>query len=171
FVEIFFLSPMIVPQFVVALAMYFIIAKLRLVGNPLTFIVAYAVFGFPLVFLIMYATFQRFDHSLVQAATILGARPLYTWRRVVVPILAPSFMSALFFAFLVAFDDLVVGLFFSTAESYTLPMRMWDDIRLEISPRIAAVAVVFFLAAIALVALGRGAALAVRRLHHAHRRY
>jgi putative spermidine/putrescine transport system permease protein len=170
FVEIFFLSPMIVPQFVVALAMYFIIAKLRLVGNPLTFIVAYAVFGFPLVFLIMYATFQRFDHSLVQAAAILGARPLYIWRRVAVPILAPSFMSALFFAFLVAFDDLVVGLFFSTAESYTLPMRMWDDIRLEISPRIAAVAVVFFVAAIAIVALGRVAALAARRFHHAHRR-
>jgi putative spermidine/putrescine transport system permease protein len=75
---------------------------------------------------------------------------------------APAFWSALFFAFLIAFDDLVVGHFFSTADSYTLAMRMWDDIRLEISPRIAAVAVVFFSAAILLFLIVRAASL-VRR--------
>ena len=62
------------------------------------------------------------------------------------------------FAFLTAFDDLIVALFFSTAGKYTLPMRMWADIRNEISPQIAAVAVIFFalaLAASAVFALGR----------------
>lgn len=169
FYEVLFISPMILPQFVVALAMYYIIAKLGIVGNPLTFIVAYAVFGFPFVFLIMFAAFQRFDHTLAQAASILGAPPISTWRRVVIPILAPAFMSAFFFSFLVAFDDLVVGLFFSTAESYTLPMRMWDDIRLEISPRIAAVAVVLFTAAVGIalaVATARRIARAVMASKH-----
>jgi ABC-type spermidine/putrescine transport system permease subunit II len=55
--EIFFISPMILPQFVVTLAMYVIIASLGLVGHLLTFIFAYAVSGFPFVFLIMYAAF------------------------------------------------------------------------------------------------------------------
>ena len=151
--EMLFISPMILPQFVVALAMYVLIAKLGLVGQPITFILAYGVFGFPFVFLIMYAAFQRFDQTLIRAAAILGARPFGTWRRVVIPILAPAFASALCFAFLIAFDDLVVALFFSTAESYTLPMRMWDDIRLEISPRIAAVAVIVFTTAAFLFAL------------------
>jgi len=107
---------------------------------------------------VMYAAFQQFDFSLIQAGANLGAAPLSIWRRIVVPILLPSFLSGAVFAFLTAFDDLIVALFFSTAGKYTLPMRMWADIRNEISPQIAAVAVIFFalaLAASAVFALGR----------------
>jgi putative spermidine/putrescine transport system permease protein len=157
-VEIFLISPMIVPNFVVALALYFIFIKLGLIGSYITYVLAYGVFAFPVVFLVMYAAFQRFDFSLIQAGANLGAAPLSIWRRIVVPILLPSFLSAAVFAFLTAFDDLIVALFFSTAGKYTLPMRMWADIRNEISPQIAAVAVIFFalaLAASAVFALGR----------------
>jgi ABC-type spermidine/putrescine transport system permease subunit II len=149
---------MIVPNFVVALALYFIFIKLGLIGSYITYVLAYGVFAFPVVFLVMYAAFQRFDFSLIQAGANLGAAPLSIWRRIVVPILLPSFLSAAVFAFLTAFDDLIVALFFSTAGKYTLPMRMWADIRNEISPQIAAVAVIFFalaLAASAVFALGR----------------
>ena len=149
--ELFFISPMILPQFVTALALYFVFIRLGLVGSPATYILAYGVFAFPYVFLVMYAAFQRFDHSLVQAGESLGATPATVWRRITIPVLLPSFVSAGAFAFLVAFDDLVVGLFFSTAGRYTLPMRMWGDIRNEISPQIAAVAVVFLSAALLLV--------------------
>ncbi|RVJ66768.1 ABC transporter permease [Sinorhizobium medicae] len=140
--ELIFISPMIVPQFVVALALYFIFVKLNLVGSALPYIVCYGVFGFPYAFLIMHAAFQRFDFSLVNAAANLGVHMVTIWRKVIVPMLLPSFLSAGGFAFLTAFDDLVLGLFFSSSGRYTLPMRMWADIRTEISPQIAAIAVV-----------------------------
>jgi ABC-type spermidine/putrescine transport system permease subunit II len=100
----------------------------------------------------MYAVFQRFDFAVVSAAAISGAKPWAISTRIVIPIVMPALLSALVFAFLTAFDDLVVGLFFSTAGNYTLPMRMWDDIRNEISPQIAAVAVVFCIAALSAMA-------------------
>lgn len=164
--ELFFISPMIIPQFVIALALYVIFIKLGLIGNPITYILAYGVFGFPFVFLIMYATFQRFDFSLVNAAAVLGAKPLTIWFRIVVPLVVPSLSSALIFAFLTAFDDLVVALFFSSAGSFTLPMRMWDNIRNEISPQIAGVAVVFFAAALVIVATAMLARSLWRRTTH-----
>jgi|GEM_PF-28116 len=160
--ELFLISPMIVPQFVIALALYFIFIKIGLIGNAITYVLAYGLFGFPYVFLIMLAAFQRFDIALVQAAAILGAHVGAIWRRVVVPVLAPAFLSAGLFAFLVAFDDLVVGLFMSTAGRYTLPMRMWADIRNEISPQIAAVALVFLVLAV-FFALLRSLIAALRR--------
>jgi len=150
--ELLFISPMIVPQFVVALALYFIFIKAGLVGSSIPYVICYGVFAFPYVFLVMQAAFQRFDISVIQAAANLGAKTNTIWRKVVIPILLPSFVSAAGFAFLTAFDDLVVALFFSSAGKYTLPMRMWADIKNEISPQIAAVAVVFFAVAITLIA-------------------
>jgi putative spermidine/putrescine transport system permease protein len=149
--ELLFVSPMIVPQFVVALALYFMFIKAGLVGSSIPYVICYGVFAFPYVFLVIHAAFQRFDISVIQAAANLGAKTTAIWRKVVIPILLPSFVSAAGFAFLTAFDDLVVALFFSNAGKYTLPMRMWADIKNEISPQIAAVAVVFFAAAIAFI--------------------
>lgn len=142
--EIFLISPMIIPSFVIALALYFVFVKLGVLNNPLTYVFTYGVFNFPTAFLVMYAAFQRFDFSLVQAGAILGATPFSIWRRIVIPILLPSFLTAWVFSFLSAFDDLVGALFFSSGGNYTLTMRMWADIRFEISPKVAAVAVVFF---------------------------
>jgi putative spermidine/putrescine transport system permease protein len=43
------------------------------------------------------------------------------------------------FAFISSFDELIVALFLSGSGAVTLPRRMWDDLRFEIDPTIAAV--------------------------------
>ena len=43
------------------------------------------------------------------------------------------------FAFITSFDELVVSLFLSGSGAITLPRRMWDDLRFQIEPTIAAV--------------------------------
>ena len=55
------------------------------------------------------------------------------------PILAMSFATAFLFAFLMTFDELIIGLFLSSPQTTPLPVRMWEDIRMEISPKTAAV--------------------------------
>ena len=42
------------------------------------------------------------------------------------------------FAFLTSFDEVVVALFISGIDSVTLPVQMWNGIRFEISPAVAA---------------------------------
>lgn len=60
------------------------------------------------------------------------------------PSLTPAVLSAGIFAFFVSFDELIISLFLmSSAE--TLPMRIWNDLRFEINPTIAAVSVLFVL--------------------------
>lgn len=158
-------SPLVLPHFVIAVSLYYLLASLRLIGNPLTFVAAYAVLGLPYALLVMAATIQKLDLSLEQAAATLGASPIRIWTSITIPLLRPALMSSFIFAFLVGFDDLVVSLFLSSPRAYTLPIRMWDDIRQEISPRIAAVAVVFFAVALATLAI----ATAVQRLREIRR--
>jgi putative spermidine/putrescine transport system permease protein len=158
-------SPLVLPHFVIAVSLYYLLASLRLIGNPLTFIAAFTVLGLPYTLLVMAATIQRLDQSLEQAAATLGASPFRVWTSILIPLLRPALTSSFIFAFLVGFDDLVVSLFLSSPRAYTLSIRMWDDIRQEISPRIAAVAVVFFAVALTMLAL----AIAVQRLRAACR--
>lgn len=56
------------------------------------------------------------------------------------PIIRPGVISGAFFAFIVSFDELVIAIFICGINAMTLPKRMWDNIRLEIDPTIAAVA-------------------------------
>src|SRR4029079_5666787 len=96
------------------------------------------------VVVVFIAGLRRFDRSLEMAAANLGANGATTLRTVTLPLLAPTLISALLFAFIMAFDDVVFGLFIAGRGATPLPIRMWDDIRLEISPQISVVAVLLF---------------------------
>jgi putative spermidine/putrescine transport system permease protein len=140
------ISPLVVPHVVIAVALYFTLARMQLVGTELGFVIAYTLLGVPYVLVVFIAGLRRFDRTLEMAAASLGARPLTVLMTVTVPLLLPSLISALLFAFIAGFDDVVLGLFLSGPTATPLPIRMWDDIRLEISPQIAVVAVLLFVA-------------------------
>ena len=65
----------------------------------------------------------------------------------------PGILTGALFAFLVSFDDVVLSLFLSGIEP-TLQKRMWDDLRLEISPTVAAASSVLILMTLIIFALG-----------------
>ncbi|MCC7272746.1 MAG: ABC transporter permease subunit [Alphaproteobacteria bacterium] len=134
-------SPMIVPHIVIGLGLFFTFVTVGLNGHPASFWIAYTVTGIPYVVIIMLSALRRLDVDLERAAASLGAHPLATLRTVTLPLLAVAIVSAFLFAFLTAFDDLVIALFLSSPRGTTLAMRMWEDIRLEISPKTAVVGV------------------------------
>lgn len=141
FIYLLFVSPLIIPHLIVALALFLVMAPIGLIGHPAAFVAAYCVLGLPYSVVVMTAALQRFDESLEHAAASLGASPIRVVASVTLPLLWPSVTSAFVFAFLAGFDDVVVALFLSGPEAITLSIRMWEDIRLEISPKIAAVSV------------------------------
>lgn len=148
------ISPLIVPHVVIAVSLFFALAGSSLIGNPLAFALSYTIIGAPYTVIVMIAGLKRFNRTLELAAASLGSSPLVTLRTVTLPLLLPTLASAAIFAFIVGFDDVVFGLFLSGPTATPLPMRMWDNIRLEISPQIAVIAVLF-LAALALLLLVR----------------
>lgn len=143
-----YVSPLIVPHMVIAVALFFVMAPAGLVGNPIGFVGAYIMLGLPYVLVVMTAALRRFDRSIEQAAASLGASPVRLTLSITLPLLRPAIASSFLFAFLAAFDDVVVALFLSAPDAVTLPIRMWEDIRLEISPKIAAVSVLFLTTAV-----------------------
>ena len=135
----FILSPLIVPVIITAVAIYFFFAKLKFVGSTVGIAMAHSVLAIPKVIVIVTATLQTFDETLEKAAMNLGASPLRTFFKVTLPMIRPGVISAALFAFITSFDELILTMFICGTRSTTLPKRMWDGIRLEIDPTIAAV--------------------------------
>ncbi|MFU2158470.1 MULTISPECIES: ABC transporter permease [Caldisericum] len=96
----------------------------------------YGFFQIPLMTLTMAAVFENLDKSIVEASKNLGATTFQTWRYVIIPSLAPGFVSGLsiqFAGMLGAFGTVLalvggeknllsIQIYFQTSEStYNLP--------------------------------------------------
>lgn len=132
------MAPMIIPTIVTSVAIYGLFSRLQLIGSLPGLIVAHTVLALPFVFVVMSAGFRGLDRTLEQAAAGLGAgRWVILWR-VILPQVRPSIVSAGLLAFITSFDELVVAMFVAGTR-VTLPLKMFDNIRVEVDPTIAAV--------------------------------
>lgn len=134
------LSPIIMPTIVVAIATYFLLVRVGLQGTEFGLALGHAVNGIPYVVVIVVASLRDLNPSYERAARSLGAGPIATFRTIIAPLVMPALIVAAFFAFLISFDDVVYVLFLGIGRITTLPMRMWEGIKQDIDPTIAAVA-------------------------------
>jgi putative spermidine/putrescine transport system permease protein len=139
------IAPMVVPIVVVGVSTYLFFAPLGLDDTYTGLIIVHAALGAPFVLTTVLATLQGFDQNLVRASLSLGESPLRTFFRVTLPVIAPGVISGALFAFATSFDEVVVALFLAGPEQLTLPRQMFNGIRENISPTIAAVATLLIL--------------------------
>ena len=136
------LLPMIVPAIVVAVAVFMSFGYFGLVGTFAGLAIAHTALGTPFVVITVTATLRSFDWTLQRAGQGLGATPLFTFRKVILPLILPGVVTGAIFAFVISFDEVIVALFLSSAEQRTLPKQMFSGIREMISPTITAAATV-----------------------------
>jgi len=134
------LSPMIVPLIITAAGMFFFYTQLNLAGSYLGVIIAHAALGTPFVIITVNAALAGFDYSLVNASLGMGAKPTYTFFKIIMPLIRPGVISGALFAFVTSFDEVIVVLFLAGPEQRTIPRQMFSGLREEISPTILAVA-------------------------------
>lgn len=145
------ISPMIVPLIITAAGMFFFYSKVGLAQTYPGLILAHTALGIPFVIITVTATLMGFDQDLIRASASLGAHPVTTFRKVVMPLILPGVISGALFALMTSFDEIVVVLFLSGFEQRTIPRQMWVGIREQISPTILAVATILITVAIALL--------------------
>ena len=136
------LLPMIVPVIIVAVAVFMSFGYFGLIGTFTGLVLAHTALATPFVVITVTSTLTSFDWSLLRAAQSLGATSLFTFRKVILPLILPGVVTGAIFAFVISFDEVVVALFLSSAEQRTLPKQMFAGIREMISPTITAAATV-----------------------------
>ena len=133
-------SPMVVPLVIVAVGVYFAYAPFGLTSSLLGLTLAHTALAAPFVVITVSATLQGFDPNQARAGASLGASPVVVFRRIILPLILPGVISGALFAFVTSFDEVVVALFVTGPAERTLPRQMFNGIRENISPVIAAAA-------------------------------
>lgn len=139
FLTLFLLSPIMVPHVAVGLALYIHFNQIGLSQGQLRLIVAQSIATLPFVIVTASAGLRNIDPALERAATVMGASRWTVLRRVTLPLLLPSIVTAGLFAFLIAFDEIVISWFVARAGETTLPIKMFSSIQYDFSSILAAI--------------------------------
>ncbi|MCC7045471.1 MAG: ABC transporter permease subunit [Alphaproteobacteria bacterium] len=139
------LSPLIVPNIIIAVALFYLYARLGLVGTSLGLVIGHTVLAVPFVVVTVMAVLKSYDERLDQAAASLGANRAATLRLVTFPLIKAGMIAGFLFAFVKSFDELTVALFVTGGLATTLPKQMWADAALKVNPSLAAVSTIMLL--------------------------
>lgn len=144
-------SPMIIPPVIIGIGTYVLFLRWYLEGSIIGLILAHTVLALPFVVVTVTATLSQLDPVYERAAASLGAGPWTRFRRITLPLVAPGMFAGALFAFVTSWDEVVVSIFLTDAQTRTLPVFMWTQVRTQLTPTLAAVGV--FLTVLSIVAL------------------
>ena len=139
------LSPLIVPRIIVAVALFYLYARLNLIGTVTGLVLGHTVLAIPYVVVTVMAVLKTYDPRYDAAAGSLGANRLRTLWHVTLPLLRAGLVAAFLFAFVTSFDELTVALFVTGGLTATLPKQMWDSAVLSVDPTLAAISTLLLL--------------------------
>lgn len=132
-----FLGPVMTPTIVLAVALYSMARATGLVGTTTALVIAHTMLALPFVVLNVGVSLDGLDRRLLLAAAGLGAGTFRIFRTVTLPLIAPGVVGGAVFAFVTSFDEVVLSIFLAGPAVKTLPVRIWEEIRLEYTPVVA----------------------------------
>ncbi len=133
------MAPLVMPEVITGLSLLLLFVSLDVSRGFWTVTIAHTTFATCYVAVVVQARLLTFDRSLEEAAMDLGAPPLRTFRLVTLPLIAPSLAGGWLLAFALSLDDLVIASFTTGPGATTLPMRIYSQARLGVTPEINAV--------------------------------
>ncbi len=157
------LLPLILPPILSALALYKAWVLLGIYDTFIGVILAHTIMGTSFVLITVSTQLAGLDHRLEMASRSLGAGIWRTMWSIIIPNIKAGVMSGAVFAFIISWDEVVVTLFISSRNVYTLPRKMWDGIRENVDPTVAAVATLLILITLFLLAASASRQIVINR--------
>lgn len=132
-------APLVMPEVILGLSLLLLFVSLGLPRGFWTVTVSHATITTCYAAVVIQARLAAFDRQFEEAAQDLGCPPFKAFFLVTLPNIAPAVAAAWMLAFTLSLDDLVIASFTSGPGATTLPMRIYSQVRLGVSPEINAV--------------------------------
>jgi len=143
-------APLVMPEVITGLSLLLLFVAIGLDRGFFTVTLAHITFSMCFVAVVVQSRLMTFDRSIEEAAMDLGATPVRTFFQVTLPVIMPAIVSGWMLAFTLSLDDLVIASFTSGPGATTLPMKIYSQVRLGVTPEINAACTIL----IGIVSLG-----------------
>ncbi len=131
-------APLVMPEVITGLSLLLLFVAIGLDRGFWTITLAHITFTMCFVAVVVQSRLVTFDRSIEEAAQDLGATPVATFFQVTLPVIAPAVFSGWVLAFTLSLDDLVIASFTTGPGATTLPMKIYSQVRLGVTPEINA---------------------------------
>ena len=132
-------APLVMPEVITGLSLLLLFVAVGIDRGFWTVTIAHATFTAGFVAVVVQSRLVTLDRSLEEAAADLGAPPFTVFRRITLPLIMPGVVAGFLLAFTLSLDDLVIASFTTGPGATTLPMRIYSQVRLGVTPEINAV--------------------------------
>lgn len=143
-------APLVMPEVITGLSLLLLFVAINMDRGFWTLALAHMTFSMCFVAVVVQSRLVSFDRSLEEAAMDLGATPVVTFFHVTLPVILPAVVSGWMLAFTLSLDDLVISSFTSGPGATTLPMKIYSQVRLGVTPEINAISSIL----VGIVAIG-----------------
>jgi putrescine transport system permease protein len=143
-------APLVMPDVITGLSLLLLFVAIGMDRGLMTVTLAHITFTMCFVAVVVQSRLVTFDRSLEEAAMDLGATPVRTFFQITLPVIMPAIVSGWMLAFTLSLDDLVIASFTSGPGATTLPMKIYSQVRLGVTPEINAACTIL----IAIVTIG-----------------
>ncbi len=130
-----------IPMSSIAVPIYALIQKFGLYDYLPALVVVYAAVNMPFVLWMMISFFKAIPIDMDEAASIDGASPIVSFRKVILPITIPGIISTGIFTFLLAWNDFLLALLLTSSSAKTVPVALSEFLtayNLDLGPMTAA---------------------------------
>ncbi len=159
-IQLLLVSPLIIPQLVVGIAILQFFAQLGIARGYLLLLIGHVIITAPYVTRSVISALAGYGQSLEEAAMNLGASPIRAFVEVTIPSIKAGLLGAGIFAFLSSFSNLTMSVFIGGPRDATLPVRLWSYIEYNYDPVITTIStVILVITIVLLIILARVASL------------
>lgn len=132
-------APLVMPEVITGLSLLLLFVAIDFARGFWAVTIAHITFAMCYVAVVVSSRLVTFDRSLEEAALDLGCPPAKTFFVITLPVILPAIIAGWMLAFTLSLDDLVIAQFTSGPGATTLPMKIYSQVRLGVTPEINAV--------------------------------
>jgi spermidine/putrescine transport system permease protein len=130
--------PIMIPEIIFGMAFLSFFTFANIPFGMLTLVISHTTFCIPYVFIIVKSRLVMLDKSVGEAARDLGAGPIRAFFDITLPLIAPAIISGTMLAFAMSLDDVVISFFTNGPETNTLPIKIYSEMKVGVTPEINA---------------------------------
>ncbi|MEM7404358.1 MAG: ABC transporter permease [Pseudomonadota bacterium] len=135
-------APLVMPEVILGLSLLLLFVAVEFDRGFWTVTIAHVTFTMCYATVVVRSRLVTMDRSLEEAACDLGCTPVAAFWHVTLPVIAPAVSAAWLLAFTLSLDDLVIASFASGPGATTLPMKIYSQVRLGVTPEINALSTI-----------------------------